>query len=115
MAISDVVKEIMWMRILLAELEIRVETPTVIYVDNQAAIKISENDSSHDRTKHIAIRHFYIRDCIEDGSVKLEWVRSEDQLADVLTKPLTPSTFTSIRDRLIKLTNTHNHDHHDEL
>jgi hypothetical protein len=115
MAISDVVKEIMWMRILLEEIDIQVETPTIIYVDNQSAIKISENDSAHDRTKHIAIRHYYIRDCIDDGSVKLEWVRSEDQLADILTKPLTPSTFTSIRDRLIQSNNTHNNDHHDEL
>jgi hypothetical protein len=111
MAISDVIKEIMWMRILLEEIDIQVETPTIIYVDNQAAIKISENDSSHDRTKHIAIRHYYIRDCIEDGSVKLEWIRSEDQLADILTKPLTPSPFISIRDRLIRSTHTH----HDEL
>ena len=115
MAISEVVKEIMWMRILLTELEIRVETPTIIYVDNQAAIKISEHDSAHDRTKHIAIRHYFIRDCIDDGSVKLEWVRSEDQLADILTKPLTPATFISIRDRLIKTTNTHNNNNDDDL
>jgi hypothetical protein len=113
MAISDVVKEIMWMRIMLTEMDIQIETPTIIYVDNQSAIKISENDSAHDRTKHIAIRHYYIRDCIDDGSVKLVWVRSEDQLADILTKPLTPATFTSIRDRLIQSTNTHNNDHHD--
>jgi hypothetical protein len=92
MAISDVVKELMWMRILLTEIDIQIETPSIIYVDNQSAIKISENDSAHDRTKHIAIRHYYIRDCIDDGSVKLVWVRSENQLADILTKPLTSST-----------------------
>jgi hypothetical protein len=101
------------MIIMLTEMDIQIETPTIIYVDNQSAIKISENDSAHDRTKHIAIRHYYIRDCIDDGSVKLVWVRSEDQLADILTKPLTPATFTSIRDRLIQSTNTHNSDHQD--
>jgi hypothetical protein len=104
MAISDVIKEVMWMRILLTELDLKIETPTMIYVDNQSAIKISENDTAHDRTKHIDIRHFYIRDLIESGEVKLAWVPTELQLADIFTKPLTPSTFTSIRDKLIRST-----------
>jgi hypothetical protein len=104
MAISDVIKEVIWIRILLTELDLQIETPTIIYVDNQSAIKISENDTAHDRTKHIDIRHFFIRDLIESGEVKLVWVRTEDQLADIFTKPLTPSTFLSIRDRIIQST-----------
>jgi hypothetical protein len=48
---------------------------------------------------------------IEQNILRLEWIRSEDQLADILTKPLTPSPFISIRDRLIRSTHTH----HDEL
>jgi len=61
MAINDVAKEIMWMRMILGELGLKVVTPTIIYVDNQPAIRISENDSEHDRTKHIDIRHFFSR------------------------------------------------------
>jgi hypothetical protein len=116
MAINDIAKEIMWMRMLMKELKIEVETPTIIYVDNQSAIKISENDSAHDRTKHIDIRHYYIRDLIDNGEIKLVWVPTADQLADIFTKSLSSSTFTSIRDRLMNSSNNNNnhHNEHDE-
>jgi hypothetical protein len=105
MAINDIAKEVMWMRMLMKELKIEVETPTIIYVDNQSAIKISENDSAHDRTKHIDIRHYYIRDLVDSGEVKLVWVPTADQLADIFTKSLSTSIYTSIRDKLVYSTN----------
>jgi hypothetical protein len=111
MAITEVAKEIMWMRILLNELNVQVETPTIIYVDNQSAIRISDNVSSHSRTKHIDIKHYYINDLVEQGEIKLQWISTEDQLADIFTKTLKTSTFTSLRDRLIHSS----HSHHDEL
>jgi hypothetical protein len=101
MAISEVTKEIMWLRSILAELHISVVTPTVIYVDNQSAIKISENDISHARTKHIDIRHHFIRDTINSGVIKLQWISTNDQLADIFTKALPIPRYTSIRDRLV--------------
>jgi hypothetical protein len=107
MAISEVAKEIMWMRHLLHELDIQVETPTTIYVDNQSAIRISENDSAHSRTKHIDIRHHYINDLIEQREVRLEWISTDNQLADIFTKTLKPSTFISLRDRLIHSSRSH--------
>jgi hypothetical protein len=107
MAITEVAKEIMWMRILLTELDIQIATPTVIYVDNQSAIRISETESSHSRTKHIDIRHHYINDLIEQGEVQLKWISTADQLADIFTKTLQSSTFTSLRDRLIHSSRSH--------
>jgi hypothetical protein len=107
MAITEVAKEIMWMRHLLHELDIQVETPTTIYVDNQSAIRISENDSAHSRTKHIDIKHHYINDLINQGEVKLEWISTDNQLADIFTKTLQPSTFISLRDRLIHSSRSH--------
>jgi hypothetical protein len=102
MAINDCAKEIMWMRMLLTELNITITTPTTIYVDNQPAIRISENDSDHDRTKHIDIKHYYIRDLINEGSIKLEWISTHNQLADIFTKALGKHIFTSLRDQLIR-------------
>jgi len=84
-------------------------TPTIIYVDNQSAIRISENDSEHDRTKHIDVRHYFIRDLINSGDIKLQWISTVDQLADIFTKPLSTSTFTSLRDRLMKISNNTHH------
>jgi hypothetical protein len=104
MAINDVAKEIMWMRMILGELGLKVVTPTIIYVDNQPAIRISENDSEHDRTKHIDIRHYFIRDLIKNGDIKLQWISTNDQLADIFTKSLATPTFVTLRDQLMTKT-----------
>jgi hypothetical protein len=104
MAINDVAREIMWIRILLTELNVKIKTPSIIYCDNQPAIRISSNDSDHERTKHIDIKHYYIRDLIKDGSIHIEWLTTHDQLADIFTKALGRITFTSMRDRLMRPT-----------
>ena len=80
-------------------------TPTIIYVDNQSAIKISENDAEHDRTKHIDIRHYFIRELINNGEIKLEWISTSEQLADIFTKPLPGSIFTNLRNKIMKINN----------
>jgi hypothetical protein len=103
MAINEVAKEVCWLRMLLTEMNVTVSTPTTIYVDNQSAIKISNNDADHDRTKHIDIRHYYIRDLIHNNIVKLQWLPTEDQLADIFTKPLGPLIFNRLRNILMKI------------
>ncbi len=108
MAINEIAKEIMWLRIILKELSITVKTPTIIYVDNQSAIRISENDTEHDRTKHIDIRHYYIRELIVKGDIKLKWLPTSEQLADIFTKPLGGTIFTNLRDKLMKKYNNNN-------
>jgi hypothetical protein len=102
MAINEVAKELMWLRIILKEMNVKVKTPSILYVDNQSAIKISENDTEHDRTKHIDIRYYFIRDLISSGEMKLRWVSTGEQLADIFTKPLGGTIFTNLRDILMK-------------
>ena len=58
-----------------------------ILVDNKSALELTRNPVHHSRSKHIDTRHHFIRDCIE-GLIKLEYVRTEDQLADLFTKSL---------------------------
>ena len=77
-----------------------IETP-ILYCDNQAAIAISKNDIHHDRTKHIDIRHHYIRDEVKNKRLIIEWVSTKNQLADILTKPLGYILFASFRDRIV--------------
>lgn len=86
MALSEVVKEVKWMMMLLTEMRYHVVLPIIINVDNQSAIKISENDECHERTKHIDVRHFSVRDEIRNRIVQLRWVESQQQLADIMTK-----------------------------
>ncbi|KAL2347419.1 hypothetical protein Fmac_001419 [Flemingia macrophylla] len=68
--------------------------------DNTSAIKITKNPIMHSRTKHIEIRHHFIRDHVEKGDCEVEFVKSEDQLADIFTKPLPKERFFDLRNRL---------------
>ena len=66
------------------------------------AIKIAQHDIEHDRTKHIDIKHFFIRDEIDKKEIIIKWIRTEQQIADIFTKSLPLSSFTQHRDKLIK-------------
>jgi hypothetical protein len=69
-------------------------------VDNMSAIELSKNPVYHDRSKHIDSRYHYIRDCIEKGVVDVDHVGTDDQLADILTKPLGRVRFVELRSKL---------------
>ena len=72
----------------------------VLKIDNQPAIALSKNPVHHERSKHIDIKYHYIRECVEDGSIAVEHVRTGDQLADLLTKPLGRLKFLESRERI---------------
>jgi hypothetical protein len=65
----------------------------MILCDNQSCIKMIENLVFHDKTKHIEIRYHYIRDMVQKGVVKLQYVGKDEQVADVLTKPMSRVKF----------------------
>ena len=73
---------------------------TPLMLDSQAAENIIKNPVSHSTTKHIDIRHHFVRDSYEKGLISLHHVPTEDQLADVLTKALDTSTFTNLISRI---------------
>ena len=66
---------------------------TSLYCNNTSAIKISKNPVQHSLTKHIDIRHHFIRELIEEETIVLQYIPAENQLADILTKPLDASKF----------------------
>ena len=61
---------------------------TCIYCDNHSCVKFSENPVFHDKLKHIEIKYHYIRDMVQRGAVKLQYVVTYKQIDNVLTKPL---------------------------
>ena len=77
-----------WLARLLGEIKDEELKAAVLNVDNKSAISLSKNPVYHDRSKHIEIRYHFIRECVENGKIQIEFVRSGDQLADVLTKAL---------------------------
>ncbi|CAL0324679.1 unnamed protein product [Lupinus luteus] len=71
-----------------------------IKCDNTSAINISKNPVLHSRTKHIEIRHHFLRDHVQKGDCVLEFVETSKQLADIFTKPLPRDTFYVLRREL---------------
>ena len=65
--------------------------------DNECAIKIAYNPVQYTRTKHIEIRHHFIRDHVARGDIELSYVGTKDQLADIFTKPLHEARFCYLR------------------
>ena len=77
-----------WLRNLLSKMELKQLGATVIQVDNKSAIELAKNPVNHERSKHIDVRFHFIRDHVKEGSVELVHVASQDQAADIFTKPL---------------------------
>ncbi|KAA0053605.1 gag-pol polyprotein [Cucumis melo var. makuwa] len=84
--------QLIWMKNMLLEYGFDQDTMT-LYFDNMSAIDISKNPVQHSLTKHIDIRHHFIRELVEVKVIKLDHIRSNLQLADIFTKPLDASSF----------------------
>lgn len=56
--------------------------------DNEGAICLSDHNTNHNRTKHIDIQHHFVREHIHSGAIKVNYISTKEQLADILTKPL---------------------------
>jgi hypothetical protein len=61
--------------------------PLRLWSENESAVKIATNHVQHKRTKHIDIRHHFLRDHVSKGDIVMKGVRTDDQLADIFTKP----------------------------
>ncbi|XP_057505369.1 uncharacterized mitochondrial protein AtMg00810-like [Actinidia eriantha] len=80
--------EALWLKQLLEELHIPQQSPIIIWCDNKAAISISHNPVHHDRTKHVEIDRHFIKEKIDEGILKISYVPTTQQAADILTKAL---------------------------
>ena len=66
-----------------------------MWSDNQSSIAIALNPVLHNRTKHIVIKYQYVNECVQNGNVVIDFVRSKDNYSDMFTKPVGPILFTS--------------------
>jgi hypothetical protein len=81
----------------------------LVYCDNESAIKIAHNPVQHSHTKHIAIRHHFICDHVTREDIVINHVKTEDNLADIFTKPLDEKRLCALRCELnmLDFTNVH--------
>lgn len=87
MSISESSKEAINLKRFLVEI-LSLQGPVTIYNDNQGAGKLCKNPVFHNRTKHVDIRHHFVRETIERGDIKIEYLSTEEMPADLLTKAL---------------------------
>lgn len=73
---------------------------TIIQCDNSSAIQLSKNPVFHGKSKHIHVRFHFLRDLVNDGVVELRYCNSQDQVADIMTKPLKLEQFEKLRGML---------------
>ena len=71
----------------------------MIYYDSQSCIKLSENHVFHDRSKHIEIRYHFICDYVQRGVVALQYISTDEQVVDILTKSLGRGNFIYFIDK----------------
>ena len=86
-----------WLARLLAEFSNGEAEQVMLKVDNKSAISLAKNPVFHERSKLIELKYHFIRDCVETKKIELEFVPTEHQLADMLTKPLGRVRFAELR------------------
>ena len=96
MALGDAVKELLWIKQLLHGLGLKSNTISKIYEDNEGCKLLSEHPVHHQRTKHIDIRHHFIRYHIQNKEVEIKSISTNYMIADMLTKSLNRVKFNEI-------------------
>lgn len=89
-------QQALWMKQALVDYGIQLNDITIL-CDNKGSIDLSKNPVQHARTKHIEIHHHFLRDNVQKGNISIEKVSSEDNIADILTKPLKREPFNLLR------------------
>ncbi|KAL6339865.1 hypothetical protein AAG906_034953 [Vitis piasezkii] len=92
--------ETLWLRLLLQDLGYLSRQPIRLFCDNKAACDIAHNPIQHDRTKHVEVDRFFIKEKLDDKIVELPKIRLEDQLVDILTKAVSSQVFSKFLDKL---------------
>ena len=101
MALAAEVQEVEQQRMVFEELGLPVVQPTIIKEDNKACQLFADHPGNHQRTKHIDVRYHFVRERLHRGSVRVDYVPTSDNVADIFTKALPREPFIKFRGMLI--------------
>jgi hypothetical protein len=115
MALTSATQTALWVHSLLEEMRFLhwacggegCPSVPLIFSDNKSAIAIAHTDALHARTKHIDIRHHFVREQVDRKFIHLKWIPTQDQVADILTKTLQPRIFVRFRDMIVHPLHSH--------
>ena len=109
MAGSEAAKEAIYLSSFLSELGVSSSEPPPLRMDNKSAIDLAYNPEHHARTKHIDRRHYFVRECVEQGRLRVPFVSTADNIADFFTKPLMGKDFFRLRDIIMNVPHGSSH------
>ena len=92
--------EAFWLRHLLIDIGLPPPGPITLYEDNTSCMALARRDQDNARTKHIDITYHWIRQKLASRTLALERVSSADEIADILTKPVSKHVFIALRDKM---------------
>ncbi|KAK3122095.1 hypothetical protein QOZ80_8BG0665070 [Eleusine coracana subsp. coracana] len=99
-AASTASTQALWLARMLGDLLGRDTEAVELRVDSMSALALAKNPVFHERSRHIRVRYHFIRGCLEEGSIKASYINTNDQLADLLTKPLGRIKFLELCSRI---------------
>ncbi|GMJ03495.1 cysteine-rich RLK (RECEPTOR-like protein kinase) 8 [Hibiscus trionum] len=92
--------ELLWLKIILEDLKVKLDGPMKLYCDNKSAINIAHNPVQHDRTKHVEVDRHFIKEKLDSGLICTPYVTTGNQVADILTKGLPSKDFQKLVGKL---------------
>ena len=97
---ASVVAEVTWLNSLLEELQVKTARIPEVWCDNLSTVHLSANPVLHARTKHVELDLYFVREKVAQRRIEVKHVPAQDQLADILTKPISSSQFPIMRSKL---------------
>ena len=102
-ALSDSITQVIWARNFLLQQGYKIQ-PGKVYQDNKSTMALVKNGKSNsERTKHIAARFYFVKDRVEAGDIQIEYMSTENMIADIMTKPLNGAAFERMRNLLLNI------------
>lgn len=97
-ALCETIKEVTWLRGLISDFGVKINDPITVQTDSQSCIALVKDTRLSNRTKHIDIKFHYVKEMCKTGSIKLIYVSTEDNVADIMTKPLGSTRIRKLRE-----------------
>lgn len=98
-ALAETCQEVIWLQKLLKDFEINIFEPTIVNVDNQSCMKLADRQKFSNKTKHVDTKYHFIRDLKEKNTIDLKYCPTDQNIADMLTKPLNGVKLTELRSK----------------
>ena len=103
-AASEAARDIIGMRLFLSEINHAQPDATMLFIDNRTTISMACDEGNQNRRKHINIKHHHLREQVTEGIIRLSWIETKLQQADIMTKALTRRPFMFLRSLVTGLT-----------